>query len=74
MGMSTLSNVTTMTYDNGKTLKKKKSAFGWLKKAFSLDEEEQAMFQQRTQEHAKNLYYDEKSTQFRDGKRIKPRR
>ncbi|KAK2068273.1 hypothetical protein P8C59_002921 [Phyllachora maydis] len=61
MGMSTLSSVTTMTNDTGtsagvKTLKKKRSAFGWLKKAFSLDENERAVFEAKKREQAPNLH------------------
>ncbi|KAK0630076.1 hypothetical protein B0T17DRAFT_589682 [Bombardia bombarda] len=75
MGMSMLSNVTTMTNETGSTraLKKKRSAFGWLKKAFSLDEEERAAFEQKRREQTRNLYYDNKSPQFLDGRRIQPR-
>lgn len=75
MGMSMLSNVTTMTNESGssRTLKKKRSAFGWLKKAFSLDEEERAAFEQKKREQARNLYYDERSPKYIDGKRIQPR-
>ncbi len=75
MGMSMLSNVTTMTHDTagGKTLKKKRSAFGWLKKAFSLDEEERMAFENRKREQTRNLYYDGKSLQFLDGRRVQPR-
>lgn len=76
MGMSTLSNVTTMTGDStrtGQSVKKKRSAFGWLKKAFSLDEEERAAFEQKRREQSRNLYYDARSPQFLDGKRIQPR-
>jgi len=75
MGMSTLSNVTTMTSDtsNSRTLKKKRSAFGWLKKAFSLDEEERIAFEQKKREQANNLYYQDRSPKFLDGKRIQPR-
>lgn len=74
--MSMLSNVTTMTTDStgtGRSVKKKRSAFGWLKKAFSLDEEERAAFEQKRREQSKNLYYDSRSPQFLDGKRIQPR-
>lgn len=62
-----------MTNATGKTLKKKRSAFGWLKKAFSLDEEERAAFEQKKREQAANPYYDGRSPQFLDGKRIHPR-
>ncbi|KAM7194499.1 hypothetical protein V8F33_007209, partial [Rhypophila sp. PSN 637] len=73
MGMSTLSNVTTMTSDTGRSVKKKRSAFGWLKKAFTMDEEEKAAFEQKRREQPKNPYYDGRSPQFLDGKRIQPR-
>ncbi|KAK3362652.1 hypothetical protein B0T25DRAFT_586866 [Lasiosphaeria hispida] len=75
MGMSMLSNVTTMTHETGssQTLKKKRSAFGWLKKAFSLDDEERAAFEQKKREQGRNLYYDQKSPKFLDGKRVQSR-
>ena len=75
MGMSMMSNVTTMTQDSsgGKTLKKKRSAFGWLKKAFALDDEERMAFEQKKREQTRNLYYDGKSPQFLDGRRVQPR-
>ena len=75
MGMSMLSNVTTMSHQStsSQTLKKKRSAFGWLKKAFSLDEEERAAFEQKRREQQRNLYYDERSPKFLDGKRVPPR-
>lgn len=73
MGMSMLSSVTTMTQDSKgqPMLKKKRSAFGWLKKAFTLDEDERVTFDQRRQVQERNLYYDTKSPKFLDGKRIK---
>lgn len=73
MGMSMLSNVTTMTQDSSgtnRTVKKKRSAFGWLKKAFSLDEEERAAFEERRRQQPVNHYYDGRSPQFLDGKRM----
>ncbi|KAL0468997.1 hypothetical protein QR685DRAFT_322325 [Neurospora intermedia] len=75
MGMSVRSNMTTGTTasqetNSGKSLKKKRSAFGWLKKAFALDEEERATFEARRQMETRNLYYDGRSAQFLDGKRI----
>ncbi|KAI1414875.1 hypothetical protein F5Y13DRAFT_178383 [Hypoxylon sp. FL1857] len=70
MGMSMLSNVTTLSPEN-KTLKKKRSAFGWLKKAFSLDDEERAEFEARRRaQQAPNPYYEGRSPQFLDGKRL----
>lgn len=68
MGMSMLSNVTTMNTE-GKTLKKKRSAFGWLKKAFALDEEERAAFEAKKQQQAPNLYYEGRSPKYLDGRR-----
>ncbi|KAK3945416.1 hypothetical protein QBC46DRAFT_117449 [Diplogelasinospora grovesii] len=79
MGMSMMSNVTTMTNETGnetgsqRSLKKKRSAFGWLKKAFSLDEEERAAFEAKKREQTRNLYYDHRSPQFLDGTRIQSR-
>jgi hypothetical protein len=69
MGMSMLSNVTTMNTE-GKTLKKKRSAFGWLKKAFSLSEEERVAFEARKQIHTPGPYYEGRSPKFLDGRRI----
>ncbi|KAL2021402.1 hypothetical protein VTK56DRAFT_7155 [Thermocarpiscus australiensis] len=76
MGMSIMTNGTAMASEtgSGKTLKKKRSAFGWLKKAFSLDEEERAMFEQRKREQMASPYYETRSQQFLDGKRIRPQR
>ena len=73
MGMSMLSSVSTLNPDNasGRTLKKKRSAFGWLKKAFTLDDEERAAFDQRKVQQSSNLYYDSRSPQFLDGRRIR---
>lgn len=73
MGMSMLSNVTTMTQETStRTIKKKRSAFGWLKKAFSLDEEERAAFEARRRAQPVNYYhgYDGRSPRYLDGKRI----
>ncbi|KAK1595750.1 uncharacterized protein LY79DRAFT_588362 [Colletotrichum navitas] len=78
-GASMLSTVTTMTYDSKMTasgekrLKKKRSAFGWLKKAFSLDEEERLIYEARRQQEVPNIYYDSRSPKFLDGKRVTPR-
>ncbi|OIW24012.1 hypothetical protein CONLIGDRAFT_657546 [Coniochaeta ligniaria NRRL 30616] len=71
MGMSMMSNNTTMTAQTGQTLKKKRSAFGWLKKAFSLDEEERAEFEAKKNQQIQNPYYDARSPKFLDGKRIR---
>ncbi|KAI2616044.1 hypothetical protein GGR54DRAFT_631883 [Hypoxylon sp. NC1633] len=74
MGMSMLSNVTTLNPER-KTLKKKRSAFGWLKKAFSLDDEERAEFEARKAQQIPNHFYESRSPRFLDGKRLaEPRR
>lgn len=80
MGMSMLSSVTTMAQDQSgradstRTVKKKRSAFGWLKKAFSLDEEERAAFEARKRAQPVNHYqyqaYPVQSPRYLDGKRI----
>ncbi|KAI0106739.1 hypothetical protein F4814DRAFT_442055 [Daldinia grandis] len=70
MGMSMLSNVTTLNPENQKAVKKKRSAFGWLKKAFSLDDEERAEFEARRVQQAPNPYYESRSPQYLDGKRV----
>ncbi|KAI1418894.1 hypothetical protein F5Y12DRAFT_789510 [Xylaria sp. FL1777] len=70
MGMSMLSTVTHAEGQDGKKLKKKKSAFGWLKKAFTLDEEEKEEFRARKQQQAANPYYEARSPKFLDGKRL----
>lgn len=83
-GMSMLSNVTMATYDDratvassttarpgGKGLKKKRSTFGWLKKAFSRDEDEKAEYQARKAMQYEKQYYDGKSPKFLDGKRVR---
>lgn len=57
----------------GAGLKKKRSAFGWLKKAFSLDEEERAAFEQRRREQMGNDPYAgqaQNNPKFLDGRRI----
>ncbi|KAH9892067.1 hypothetical protein F4778DRAFT_322807 [Xylariomycetidae sp. FL2044] len=70
MGMSMLSNVTTLNPER-KAIKKKRSAFGWLKKAFTLDEEERAEFEARKQQHAQQTYVENaRSPKFLDGRRI----
>lgn len=49
MNMSVMTGMTDMTMmtEGGKKVKKKRSAFGWLKKQFSLSEEEKAAFEER---------------------------
>ncbi|KAK7397720.1 hypothetical protein QQX98_012918 [Neonectria punicea] len=88
-GMSTLSSVTTATYDDtatvtsrattqagGKRVKKKKSALGWLKKAFSMDDDERAEYQARKAMQYNNQYAGQyfdgtTSPKFLDGKRLR---
>jgi hypothetical protein len=81
--MSTLSNVTNAYYDDdakteisgtrttGPRLHKKKSAFGWFKKAFSMDEDEKAAFEARKAMQHRDRYYDPNSPKFLDGRRIR---
>lgn len=71
MGMSMMSNTTTTTAQTGRTVKKKRSAFGWLRKAFSLDEDERAAFEARKNQQMHNPYLDSRSPKFLDGKRIR---
>ncbi|TQV96467.1 hypothetical protein V2A60_003134 [Cordyceps javanica] len=53
-------------------LKKKKSAFGWIKKAFTMDEEERAAFESRKAAGAPQPnYYDPNTPRFLDGRRIR---
>ena len=79
MGMSVISDMTMMTEvgENGesKKVKKKRSAFGWLKKAFSLSEEEKAAFEQkrRMQDREQEAYYQRERAppRYLDGRRIR---
>lgn len=57
----------------GGGLRKKRSALGWLRKAFALDEDEKAAFEARREAQARNLYYEERSRTFLDGRRVKER-
>ncbi|KAM4067244.1 hypothetical protein HRG_001226 [Hirsutella rhossiliensis] len=59
------------SHGEGKSLKKKKSTFGWFKKAFSLDEEERAEFEARKARSQMDRYYDGNSPRFLDGRRIR---
>lgn len=81
--LSGLSKVTSANYDDGtsqsvrttktvdKQLKKKKSAFGWLKKAFSMDEEERAAYEARRAMQYQESYYNADPPKFLDGKRVR---
>jgi hypothetical protein len=72
MGMSMMSDMTTVTMEDGKKIKKKRSAFGWLKKAFSLSEEERAEYEERRRRQEPDPYYEQRPPrQFLDGKRIR---
>ncbi|KAG5980829.1 hypothetical protein E4U55_003584 [Claviceps digitariae] len=86
-GMSTLSNVTnaataanvdddaqtkvSATRTRTGTIKKKKSAFGWFKKAFTMDEDEKAAFEARRAMQHQDRYYEPNSPRFLDGRRIR---
>jgi hypothetical protein len=81
MGMSVMSDMTMMTEvgPNGekKKVKKKRSAFGWLKKAFSLSEEEKAAFEEKRRmgdREAREYYQRGTTPMFQDGKRMDGRR
>ncbi|KAH9212705.1 hypothetical protein DL95DRAFT_463704 [Leptodontidium sp. 2 PMI_412] len=77
MGMSVMSDMTMMTEvdANGekKKVKKKRSAFGWLKKAFSLSEEEKAAFEEkrRGMEGERREYYQGQKQRWVDGRRVR---
>jgi hypothetical protein len=69
--MSKMSQVTTATED-GTRVKKKKSGFGWLKKAFSLDEEERKIFEEKRKAPPPTRQYaGDRKPQFLDGRRIR---
>jgi hypothetical protein len=64
--------MTTVT-EGGTKVKKKRSGFGWLKKAFSLSEEEKAAFEakRRGDVSSHSDYRQEHRPQFLDGRRIR---
>lgn len=68
----TPSNLSQHTADRHQ-LKKKKSAFGWFKKAFTMDEDERAAFESRkaAASSSQRQYYDPNTPRFLDGKRIR---
>jgi hypothetical protein len=80
MGMSMRSEMTMVSEidANGerKKVKKKRSAFGWLKKAFSLSEEEKLAFEERKRmaDREAQQYYDRGPQKWVDGKRVDVRR
>ncbi|KAI9648091.1 hypothetical protein NHQ30_002720 [Ciborinia camelliae] len=70
MGMSVMSDISTVTMEDGKKVKKKRSAFGWIKKAFSLSEEERMEYEARRRRQEPDPYYERPPRQFLDGKRL----
>jgi hypothetical protein len=73
MGMSTVSDMTMIT-ENGTKVKKKRSAFGWFKKAFALSEEEKMAFGERRRQKAdfeQDSYQQRPQQRWLDGKRIR---
>ncbi|PQK09881.1 hypothetical protein BB8028_0002g02050 [Beauveria bassiana] len=60
------------SHNTERQLKKKKSAFGWFKKAFTMDEEERAAFESRKAGRPPPPnYYDPNTPRFLDGRRIR---
>jgi hypothetical protein len=73
MGMSVMTDMTMMT-EGSKKVKKKRSAFGWLKKAFSLSEEERAAFEERRRMGERQGYHDDgqrRPREWVDGRRVR---
>jgi hypothetical protein len=69
--LSKMSQMTTAT-ENGTRVKKKKSGLGWLKKAFSLSEEERKIFEEKRRGGPQPRDYAvDRKPQFLDGKRIR---
>ena len=70
--MSMMSDMTMVT-ENGRKVKKKRSAFGWLKKAFALSEEEKAAFEEKRRGTDRDniQHYDRSQQRWLDGKRIR---
>ena len=69
--LSKISQMTSVT-ENGTRVKKKKSSFGWLKKAFSLSEEERKIFEEKRRAAPQPREYAVgRKPQFLDGKRIR---
>lgn len=69
--LSKMSEMTTVT-ENGTRIKKKKSSFGWLKKAFSLSEEERKVFEEKRRAAPQPREYAvNRKPQFLDGRRIR---
>ncbi|OWP04180.1 hypothetical protein B2J93_389 [Marssonina coronariae] len=80
MGMSVMSDMTMVTEmdvnGENKRMKKKRSAFGWLKKAFSLSEDEKAAFEAKKKgdERERAEYYQGQQKRWVDGRRVEGRR
>ena len=69
MSRMTLASQVTVGLDaQGKKVKKKRSGFGWLKKAFSLSEEEKMEFEQARRRQVEEPQVRERI--FLDGRRI----
>lgn len=70
------SEVTTGFDENGNKIKKKRSAFGWFKKAFSLSEEEKAAFEEKRKKNElasdayRKDYYQKPAPRWVDGKKV----
>lgn len=62
--------------EKGHKIKKKRSAFGWLKKAFSLSEEEKAAFEEKKTKNElanddyRKDYYQKPKPRWVDGKKV----
>ena len=70
--MTRASEMTVGVGPDGKKVKKKRSGFGWLKKAFSLSEEEKAEFERnrRRQIEEEEGWRSPRERQFLDGRRV----
>jgi hypothetical protein len=74
--MTVASGVTVGVDAQGKKIKKKRSGFGWLKKAFSLSEEEKSAFEERRRMAAmeqEQSGWERRERVFLDGKRVQSR-
>ena len=72
--MTRASEMTVGAGPDGKKVKKKRSGFGWLKKAFSLSEEEKAEFERnrrrQIEEEEEEGWRSPRERQFLDGRRV----
>ncbi|ATY63368.1 hypothetical protein A9K55_007352 [Cordyceps militaris] len=70
--MDRVNTTSGLSHHTERQLKKKKSAFGWIKKAFTMDEDERAAFESRKAAGGPHPpYYDPNTPRFLDGKRIR---